>query len=113
MCDEGHSISSATLPLHRAVSGFHFHGKERRLLETLAVLIQYGADILAVDHCGNSVLHKALQVCTSSGVLGVVRFLLRSGADVNAQTGTSRDLDTPILTEIRRLRNRSPQVCHY
>lgn len=51
------------LPLHRAVSGFHFHGNQRLLLKTLAVLIERGADMAAVDHYGNTVLHKAIQVC--------------------------------------------------
>ena len=99
------------LPLHRAVSGFHFHGNQNLLLKTLAVLIEYGADVSAVDHCGNSVLHKAVQVCTSAAVIPIVRFLLQNGVDVNAQTGPNRDRDTAVFTEILRLRSKSPEVC--
>ena len=110
LCQDGRENAMTMLPLHRAVSGFHFHGNHKLLLKTLAVLIEYGADVTAVDHCGNSVLHKAIQVCTSTAIIPVVRFLLQNGADVNSQTGAERDLDTPIFTEIHRLRSRSVEV---
>eukprot|EP00617_Octactis_speculum_P002631 CAMPEP_0185787238 /NCGR_PEP_ID=MMETSP1174-20130828/139480_1 /TAXON_ID=35687 /ORGANISM="Dictyocha speculum, Strain CCMP1381" /LENGTH=48 /DNA_ID= /DNA_START= /DNA_END= /DNA_ORIENTATION= len=34
---DGHG--GVLLPLHRAVSGFHFHGNQRLVLKTLSVLI--------------------------------------------------------------------------
>jgi ankyrin repeat protein len=106
----GNSPLSSMLPLHRAVSGFHFHGNQRLLLKTLGVLIEHGADVGAVDHCGNSVLHKAIQVCTSAAIIPVVRFLLQNGVEVNAQNGPNCDLDTPVVTEIHRLRSKSADV---
>jgi hypothetical protein len=50
------------LPLHRALSGFHFHGNQKLLVKTLATLLKFGADVNAVDAGGNTVLHKAIQV---------------------------------------------------
>ena len=38
------------LPLHRAISGFHFHGVQHLLLSTLQVLVESGADIAKQDH---------------------------------------------------------------
>ena len=50
------------LPLHRAVSGLHFHGSEKLLVSSLEALIQLGADLGAADNAGNTVLHKTIQV---------------------------------------------------
>lgn len=103
----------AWLPLHRAVSGFHFHGNQRFLLRTLAVLLDLGASVHAPDPNGGATcLHKAIQVCSSAAVLPVARLLLSRGADPNARTSssTSLDGDTCIATELRRLRSKSPEV---
>lgn len=98
------------LPLHRAVSGFHFHGNQRLVLKTLSVLIDHGASVNAVDHLGNTVLHKAIQVCTSAAVIPVIRYLVVNGADVNLQNGVDLDQDTAITTEIKRLRSKSAKA---
>jgi hypothetical protein len=97
------------LPLHRAVSGFHFHGNHKILINTLSTLLEFGADINAVDLGGNSVLHKAIQVCTSASVLPVVRFILERGANANGNPD-AQNQDSPIATEILRLRRKSPEV---
>lgn len=55
-------ISKSTLPLHRAISGLHVHGNDSRLVGTLDALIQLGANVRAVDHVGNTAVHKSLQV---------------------------------------------------
>jgi hypothetical protein len=51
-------IAHTVLPLHRAISGLHFHGNHKTLVQTLETLVQLGADVSAQDHTGNSVLHK-------------------------------------------------------
>lgn len=51
-------IAHTVLPLHRAVSGLHFHGNHKTLVQTLETLVQLGADVTAQDHTGNTVLHK-------------------------------------------------------
>lgn len=45
-------IVKSVLPLHRAVSGLHFHGNERLLISTIEALSVLGADINATDHAG-------------------------------------------------------------
>ena len=103
----------AWLPLHRAVSGFHFHGNQRFLLRTLAVLLDLGASVNARDPNGGATcLHKAIQVCSSAAVLPVARLLLSRGADPNLRTASSSQPngDTCIATELRRLRSKSPEV---
>lgn len=55
-------ISKNILPLHRAISGLHFHGSETRLVSTIETLIQLGCNVKAVDHMGNTAVHKAIQV---------------------------------------------------
>ncbi|GMH54519.1 hypothetical protein TL16_g01690 [Triparma laevis f. inornata] len=84
--------------LHRAVSGFHFHGNQQLLLSTLEVLLSRGWDVNVKDANGNTVLHKALTVCTSNVVLTALKFLLKRGADANAVNG---DGDTPMSVEVR------------
>ncbi|GMH58955.1 hypothetical protein TrST_g10249 [Triparma strigata] len=93
--------------LHRAVSGFHFHGNQQLLLSTLEVLLSKGWDVNVKDAHSNTVLHKALTVCTSNVVLTALKFLLKRGADANAVNG---DGDTPMSVEIRRLRSESVDV---
>ena len=51
-------IAHTVLPLHRAISGLHFHGNHKTLVQTLETLVQLGADVSAHDHTGNSLLHK-------------------------------------------------------
>lgn len=93
--------------LHRAVSGFHFHGNQQLLLSTLEVLLSRGWDVNVKDANGNTVLHKALTVCTSNVVLTALKFLLKRGADANAVNG---DGDTPMSVEVRRMRSKSVEV---
>jgi len=87
------------LPLHRAVSGLHFHGSERQLVATLEALIQLGADVTSKDQAGNTVLHKALQICTSKSVTTVVHSLLTRGVPVHAR---NKEGDNALHTECRR-----------
>ena len=54
-------ISHSILPLHRAISGLHFHGNHKTLVHTLETLVQLGADVSAHDNSGNSVLHKVMR----------------------------------------------------
>ena len=75
--------SSSLLPLHRAVSGLHFHGNERQLIASLESLIQLGADVHLLDDDQNTVLQKALCVCTSKSVMTVVNTLIASGVSVS------------------------------
>lgn len=92
-------LCRSTLPLHRAVSGLHFHGSERLLVATIETLTQLGADVNATDNAGNSVLHKALSVCTSKSVVAVVKCLLSRGARVNV---VNKENDTPLHSECKR-----------
>ena len=55
-------LAKSILPLHRAVSGLHFHGSEKLLVSTLETLTQLGAEVTLSDNAGNTVLHKAIQV---------------------------------------------------
>ena len=45
-------IVKSVLPLHRAVSGLHFHGNDRLLISTIEALSALGADVNATDHAG-------------------------------------------------------------
>ena len=92
-------LSRSVLPLHRAVSGLHFHGSEKLLVGTIDTLAQLGADVNAVDHAGNTVLHKAIQVCTSKSAAAVVNTLLRRGAN---PTLRNKDGDSPLHSECKR-----------
>ncbi|GBG26450.1 Kinesin-like protein KIF3A [Hondaea fermentalgiana] len=95
------------LPLHRTISGFHFHGSSERAIRALDLLVRKGAPVNARDVAGNTVLHKALQVVPGDSILAVLRALLRLGADVKAVNKLG---DTPVHTELRRLRNATPAV---
>jgi hypothetical protein len=95
------------LTLHRSVSGFHFHGSQRLLIQTLRVLLEHNADINGCDHNGNTALHKVLQVCTSTAVVTVSRCLLQNGADPKVR---NVDGETALHAEIRRLRCKSVEV---
>jgi hypothetical protein len=48
-------IAKSVLPLHRAISGLHFHGNERLLVATIEALSTLGADVTAADHAGNAI----------------------------------------------------------
>uniref|UniRef100_A0A6U4EIJ7 Uncharacterized protein n=1 Tax=Phaeomonas parva TaxID=124430 RepID=A0A6U4EIJ7_9STRA len=101
------SLRSSLLPLHRAVSGFHFHGNKRLLVSTLVTLLNYGADIAQCDHYGNTITAKAIQTCTNSAVLPVLKLLLKSGAPVGVANSEG---DMPIHAEMKRLRRDSAAV---
>lgn len=94
-----HDLTRSVLPLHRAISGLHFHGSEKLLVATMEVLVQLGADINAVDHAGNNVLHKAIPVCTSKSINAVVRCLLNRGANPSM---VNKEGDTPLHAECKR-----------
>jgi ankyrin repeat protein len=92
-------LTRSVLPLHRAVSGLHFHGSEKLLVATIETLAQLGADVNATDHAGNSVLHKAIQVCTSKSAAAVVASLLQRGANPSLK---NKDGDTSLHSECKR-----------
>lgn len=92
-------LSASILPLHRAISGLHYHGSERLLVSVLSVLIQLGAEINALDQSGNSVIHRALSICTSKSVTSVLELLLVQGADPNT---LNRDGETALTLECKR-----------
>lgn len=92
-------VARSVLPLHRAVSGLHFHGSEKLLVATIDTLSLLGSDVNATDHAGNSVLHKAIQVCTSKSVAAVVHTLLKRGANPGLR---NKDGDYPLHSECKR-----------
>ena len=65
-------LEPSILPLHRAVSGLHFHGSLKLLLGSLNTLIQLGADTNMTDKMGNTALHKAITMCTSRCVIALL-----------------------------------------
>lgn len=95
------------MPLHRAMKGLHFHGNDKLLYQTVEALLQLGANIHATDRFGNTVLHTAIIMCTSRGVVPIIKLLLHKGADVRAR---NKDGDMPIHLECKRLRSASPEV---
>lgn len=92
-------IVKSILPMHRAVAGLHFHGNDSKLLKTLQVLYQLGTDINLTDAAGNTVLHKAIQICTSTGAIAIVENLLKNGADPKKR---NKQGEVPLHTEIKR-----------
>jgi len=95
------------LPLHRMISGYHFHGSSACVVQGLQMLVEKGAPLQACDLAGNTVLHKALQVIPGDAIIAVLDTLINLGADVNAPNKLG---DSPLLTELRRLRSASPKV---
>jgi hypothetical protein len=100
-------LARSILPLHRAISGLHFHGNVDYLVATIDVLIQLGADVHATDHAGNGVLHKAIQICTSKSINVVIDCLLSKGANANV---VNKDGDSPLHAECKRVRTASEHV---
>jgi hypothetical protein len=94
-----YDLSRSILPLHRAISGLHFHGSEKLLVATIEVLVQLGAEVNAVDHAGNSALHKAILLCTSKSVVSVVHSLISKGANTSV---INKEGDTPLHVECKR-----------
>jgi hypothetical protein len=92
-------FSSTLLPLHRAISGLHFHGKDSLVIASIETLIQVGADISICDNAGNSVIHKALTVCTSKSVAPVIQVLLSRGASAVTRNNEG---NTPLHIECQR-----------
>lgn len=100
-------LCKSILPLHRAISGLHFHGSEKLLVSTIETLAILGAEVSATDHAGNTPLHKALLVCTSKCVSAVVKALLKRGASANSKNNEG---DAPLHIECKRLRSASADV---
>jgi hypothetical protein len=100
-------VSKSILPLHRAIAGLHFHGNDSMLIATIECLAQLGCNVKATDHSGNTCVHKAIQVCTSTSIAAVLKALLSKGASASAK---NRHGDAPIHMECRRLRVASPEV---
>lgn len=100
-------LALSVLPLHRAISGLHFHGSDRMLINTIETLVQLGADINAQDHAGNTVLHKAIQVCTSTSVVAVVECIIRRGAAPSIRNHIGQ---CPIHIECSRVRTATSKV---
>ena len=98
---------SSVLPLHRAVAGLHYHGSEKLLINMIDTLCTLGANVNATDSTGNTVLHKAIQVCTSKSVVSVVSALLLHGANIHTR---GDDDMTPLHTECMRVRTASTYV---
>lgn len=92
-------VSRSILPFHRSISGLHFHGSETRLVNTIEALASLGADLEETDHAGNSIVHKAIQVCTSKSVIAVVEKLIDKGCNVNSK---NMEGDTPLHSECKR-----------
>eukprot|EP01039_Chlorochromonas_danica_P008930 gene8930-9852_t len=107
--DYWHSIAMSILPLHRAISGLHFHGNHKLLMNTLETLLSLGADIHAIDHNGNTVLHKAIQICTSKNILQVLHLLLTKGG-INLVQVINKEGETALHVECKRLRSASIEV---
>jgi ankyrin repeat protein len=92
-------IARSVLPLHRAISGLHFHGSEKLLVGTLETLMHLGANASEQDHAGSTALHKAIRVCTSKSVVSVVQTLLSRGAKASLRNSEG---DTPLHSECKR-----------
>lgn len=102
------NVSVPIMPLHRAITGLHHHGSEQRVISTLSVLLQLGAEINYIDSSGNSVLHHVIKVCTSKSICAVLELLLVQGANPN-----HLDFDkgeSPLHLECRCLRDASPDI---
>ena len=67
------------LPLHRAVSGYHFHNNEENVVQCVKLLLQHGANAKAKDRAGNSVSQKATQVMGTAAALGVINLVREHG----------------------------------
>ena len=68
-------------------------------MSTIETLVHLGADIQELDHAGNTVLHKAIQVCTSKSVASVAQLLITKGVAVNTR---NREGNMPIHAECKR-----------
>eukprot|EP00602_Paraphysomonas_sp_CaronLab_P011333 CAMPEP_0185040624 /NCGR_PEP_ID=MMETSP1103-20130426/38887_1 /TAXON_ID=36769 /ORGANISM="Paraphysomonas bandaiensis, Strain Caron Lab Isolate" /LENGTH=1326 /DNA_ID=CAMNT_0027580001 /DNA_START=6 /DNA_END=3986 /DNA_ORIENTATION=+ len=101
--DSAHTV----LPLHRAISGLHFHGNDKLLIQTTEALLQLGAEVNAQDHAGNSAVHKAIQVCTSTSVVSVVDCLLKRGVSSTIKNALGQ---TPLHVECSRVRTATTAV---
>jgi ankyrin repeat protein len=65
----------------------------------LETLLQYGADADEVDDVGNTVLHRAILVCTSTSVAGAVGILLKYKANPSPKNTAG---DSPLHMECRK-----------
>ena len=101
------ALRGSLLPLHRAVSGFHFHGNLRLLLSTLRTLLDFRADPREVDHWGNTVTAKVLQTCAGRALLPALTLLLGAGAPADRPNAEG---DAPLHIEMKRLRRDSARV---
>jgi hypothetical protein len=105
-CDGGATVTKlGSLNLiHRAISGFHFHGSQDKMVSVIHELIQCGADVDGQDSTGQTPIHKAIQLCTVNSALAVIDVLVLAGAavDIPDQNG-----DTAVHLEMGKMQNKS------
>jgi hypothetical protein len=93
------------LPLHRAISGFHFHGNAERALEVIQLMVTNGgADVNAVDSSGNALLHRALLAFSASTIEAVIARVCQFGLNVNIRNIQG---ETALHVEIKMMRSAS------
>ena len=63
----------------------YYLDRSKIIVETVRLLVDYGADVNALDCSHSTPLHLA----SLRGVLEAVQFLIKHGADVNAQNETN------------------------
>ena len=76
-----------------AVNSAAVHGHH----QCLRVLILVGANVNAIDHEGNSVLHKLLQPFINQENVTCLRLVLAAGANVNIRNQRCKTADVDIL----------------
>jgi len=82
------------LPLHRAISGFHFHSDARKVMMIIKMLVRAGAPINMQDGAGNTILHKVAQVVPDVDLSQkMIDALVSLGADRGIRNKLDLDVD--------------------